>query len=483
MVKKSNQKHTSANSAEALVANQKQHSVTRFYDQCRYCNNRHWSDECTKYPTIEERKKQLKDSCYRCLKVGHLSKECKKTKTCVYCGEINIHHRSLCPQKFKTKVSSAHMSGEITDISEAAVCFSENNLVSAGEMVLMQTAKSEVRNPLNSKSDMVRILLDSGSQRTYITEKLAEQLQLTREKEEIKLTTFGSDTLQTIRTTQTKLNIKLKNGQFLETSANIIPVISGTVQRKAMKIRSSENLEHLVSSLDLADTIPRESESSSVELLIGNDYYLDIILSQKIEVQPGLYFLASKLGWILTGRTNELDSGVNETSMLTLTYGNDLLETGLVTDVDAILPHKRNIQDFWNVETIGILDTPETSLDELVQKKFEQSLKFENGRYQVTWPWKDVNPDLPTNRELALGRLRSSVSKMRNKPGLMKAYDSVIRDQLEKGVIEKVTEKYAEWTKALSSPPCSHKSHKTNDKTSHCLRCIGKNTEREQQPE
>ena len=346
------------------------------------------------------------------MKVGHLSKECKKTKTCVYCGEINIHHRSLCSQRFKTKVSSAHMSGEITDISEAGVCFSENNLVSAGEMVLMQAAKSEVRNPLNSKSDIVRILLDSGSQRTYVTEKLAEQLQLTREKEEeIKLTTFGSDTLQTIKTTQTKLNIKLKNGQFLEISANIIPVISGTVQRKAMKIRSSENLEHLVSSLDLADTIPRESESSSVELFIGNDYYLDIILSQKIEVQPGLYFLASKLGWILTGRTNELDSGVNEASILILTYGNDLLETGLVTDVDAVLPHKRNIQDFWNVETIGILDTPETSLDELVQKKFEQSLKFENGRYQVTWPLKDVNPDLPTNRELALGRLRLSVSK------------------------------------------------------------------------
>ena len=176
-----------------------------------------------------------------------------------------------------------------------------------------------------------------------------------------------------------------------------------------MKISSSENLEHLVSSLDLADTIPRESESSSVELLIENDYYLDIILSQKIEVQPGLYFLASKLGWILTGRTNELDSGVNKTSMLILTYGNDLLESDLVTDVDAVLSHKRNIQDFLNVETIGILDTPETSLDELVQKKFEQSLKVENGRYQVTWPWKDVNPDLPTNRELALGRLRSSI--------------------------------------------------------------------------
>ena len=51
----------------------------------------------------------------------------------------------------------------------------------------------------------------------------------------------------------------------------------------------------------MADTIPTETESSEIELLIGNDYYLDIILSQKIEIQPGLYLLASKLGWIWTG--------------------------------------------------------------------------------------------------------------------------------------------------------------------------------------
>lgn len=187
----------------------------------------------------------------------------------------------------------------------------------------------------------MRILLDSGSQRTYVTEKLAEQLQLTREtEEEIKLVTFGSENPKTIKTTQTKLSIKLKNGQYLDVNANIVPIISGTVQRKAMKFCSSENLEHLISSLDLADSIPKESESSSVELLIGNDYYLDIILSQKIEVQPGLYLLASKLGWILTGRTNESDSSVNETSMLILTYGNNITETGVFTNVDSVYPKK-----------------------------------------------------------------------------------------------------------------------------------------------
>ena len=44
--------------------------------------------------------------------------------------------------------------------------------------------------------------------------------------------------------------------------------------------------------------------SSSVELLIGNDYYLDIILPQKIEVQAG----------ILSGRTSEITNETSEAS-------------------------------------------------------------------------------------------------------------------------------------------------------------------------
>ena len=37
-------------------------------------------------------------------------------------------------------------------------------------------------------------------------------------------------------------------------------------------------------------------------MLIGSDYYWDIIESMKIHISPGLYLIDSKLGWILTGR-------------------------------------------------------------------------------------------------------------------------------------------------------------------------------------
>ena len=107
--------------------------------------------------------------------------------------------------------------------------------------MLMQTAKTEIKNKRNSNSEQVRILLDSGSQRTYVTESLAKRLQLTKEREEeIKLVTFGSEKPKVVKTSQTKLSIKLNNGEYLDITANIVPVISGTVQRKAMKLYSSK---------------------------------------------------------------------------------------------------------------------------------------------------------------------------------------------------------------------------------------------------
>ena len=418
-------------SADALVATTNKSTPPRYYDQCRYCDQRHWSDECPKFRTVTERKKQLKDSCYKCLKVGHMSKDCKKGKACVHCGEVNTHHRSLCPKKFKSSVTSAHLTEEIQENRKDSVCSEENVLVSSGEMVLMQTAKTEIKGQRNTKGEIVRILLDSGSQRTYVTEEFADKLQLKREKEEeIKLVTFGCDRPKTVKTAQTKLSIKLNNGQYLDVTANIVPVISGTVQRKAMTLCSSKNMEHLVKSLDLADTIPLETESSTVELLVGNDYYLDIILPQKIEVQPGLYLLSSKLGWIVTGRTSEPDESENETNMLILTYGTNITNTSVFQSVDDAVPVKPDLEDFWNLETIGVIDNQTTKNDELVKKHFKENLTFVDGRYQVTWPWKEENPELPVNRQLAVGRLRSNVSRMRKKPEFLK--------QLNKGIIEKV---------------------------------------------
>ncbi|XP_053388494.1 uncharacterized protein LOC128551621 [Mercenaria mercenaria] len=127
--------------------------------------------------------------------------------------------------------------------------------------------------------------------------------------------------------------------------------------------------------------MPKDIQTGTAELLIGNDYYLDIILGHKIEVQEGLYLLSSKLGWILTGRTNDFDKDIHDASMLIMTHGNNIN----IRETPCILLHGHG----------------------------ETGSKY-------------------STIAIALGRLKSLV------PDVLKKYDNVIREQLEKGIREKV---------------------------------------------
>ena len=131
---------------------------------------------------IQQQKKgsrELKGSCFICMKQGHKVAECGLKKQCVYCHQWNNHHRSLCPKKFGgVNTEGAHLIEELPQEDESGI--HENALLSSGEMVLMQTATADISNPINGKIQSVRMLLDTGSQRTYITEALAKKLSLKR---------------------------------------------------------------------------------------------------------------------------------------------------------------------------------------------------------------------------------------------------------------------------------------------------------------
>ncbi|XP_060551271.1 uncharacterized protein LOC132712851 [Ruditapes philippinarum] len=450
-------------SGEALMADNRNtkgsvntNTVRKDYSTlCRYCEKGHWSDECPKYRSIEERKRMLKNSCFNCLKFGHKSTECKRGKICAHCGDRNSHHRSLCPTKFKASNTSSHLSREVineqcnnknaTETSQEVRILPEIGMVSSDKMILMQTVTTTVNNPKNGKKQEIRILLDSGSQRSYVSEALAKRLDLKAEgTEEINVMTFGTNKSKHITTKLSSITLMLKSDKQLDMSVNIVPVISGTIQRKPIG-QLSENAHHILKTVDLADTIASENESCEIEMLIGNDYYLDIVLCQKLEIQPGLYLLSSKCGWILSGRTkNDHDEESKEINMLIFTQGNISANTNTFTSVDSSIPIKPNLEDFWNIESIGILDNPDISNDENAMRHFKDTLSFNDGRYQVAWPWKDEEPILPVNRELAYGRLKSVLSKLQRKPEMMKLYDNVIEDQKQKGIIEKVDNKTRE---------------------------------------
>lgn len=106
----------------------------------------------------------------------------------------------------------------------------------------------------------------------------------------------------------------------------MIPSITGSIYRHPVNRATLKNWEHLWNEDNLADSLPTEKETTTIDLLIGNDYYLEFILPHKVEIQQGLYMLASKLGWILTGRTTEPAADKTECIMLILTYTTNTLK-------------------------------------------------------------------------------------------------------------------------------------------------------------
>ena len=89
---------------------------------------------------------------------------------CVHCQHKNKHHRSLCINKFQEKPTET-----ANVVTETIFTIAENTLLASDEQVLMQTATAEVENLEKSRRQAIGLLLDTGSQRTYITEQLAEK--------------------------------------------------------------------------------------------------------------------------------------------------------------------------------------------------------------------------------------------------------------------------------------------------------------------
>ena len=143
----------------------------------------------------------------------------------------------------------------------------------------MQTALVDTLNLNTSKKQSTLLLLDWGSQGTYITEYLVNELQLVSNNTEILIVfTFGSTKPKEFETPVVEFCLKLKNGHTINNQANVVSKITEMIQRASI---NSKQFEPLLKDHQLADTLPSELQVSTVKLLIGRDYYSELILPQR----------------------------------------------------------------------------------------------------------------------------------------------------------------------------------------------------------
>lgn len=67
---------------------------------CVFCNESHFSDQCTNYKSVAERRSQLGERCYNCLQRGHIGSFCNKLIKCIHCNRTG-HNRALCYSNFQ----------------------------------------------------------------------------------------------------------------------------------------------------------------------------------------------------------------------------------------------------------------------------------------------------------------------------------------------------------------------------------------------
>lgn len=104
------------------------------------------------------------------------------------------------------------------------------------------------------------------------------------------------------------------------------------------------------------------------------------------------------------------------------------------------------LRSFWDLESLGI-----KAEEQSVYEQFTASIQFLDGRYEVPLPWKDPHPVLPNNYNLCLRRLRGLLCRLRQDRDIFREYDSIIRNQIEQGVVQVIDDPdFTESGKTLS---------------------------------
>ena len=187
--------------------NRNQTQDRRNIPNCLFCDKRHYSASCTALTDPRTRKNILRERnrCFVCLKEGHFGRNCYSNVKCYHCG--GRHHSSICNSiSFRRRDHEVTQSPREAHSNNAAPPPSESNGndVSTNlyishdptkNSVLLQTAQAVVHRVDNdSNTPRIRLILDSGSQKTYITRALRDRLQLpTIRTDKVLIKEFGND--------------------------------------------------------------------------------------------------------------------------------------------------------------------------------------------------------------------------------------------------------------------------------------------------
>lgn len=211
-----------------------------------------------------------------------------------------------------------------------------------------------------TESNQATILFDEGSQRSFITDNLAMQLQLVPERvETVSLSDFGGTSSSVKQVAVATIYLQTDSGDPIPIEVIIVPAIAAPLQNHIPV--DFQELPYL-QGLKLAHPISNESVFE-IDLLIGVD-------------------LKSKIGYLLSRPVAN-------------TYPSTMVRTAILHVMTAHKQDGFELERFWNLKLVGIQLTEITDKGTNFLHDYQDFFR-ENG-YNAKLPWKSDHPPLLTN--------------------------------------------------------------------------------------
>ena len=414
------------------------HTANSKKPRCVFCNmSNHTTSQCrSKRLSVKEKREKLFQNriCTRCLKgeSSHPQGFTACTAKCSKCSKS--HHSVLCPpsesspsqshskqqsntrrhkKPDNTQPSDSQSKPPSVDVTNATHSQSHtvNSSSSDQSAVLLQTLKVSVKGKRTAKAV---ILFDTGSDRTYVSQRLVDQVQPEWvEHRDTSFASFGSAQASALERRDV-YNILLQgSGEQVSVNATCIPIICSPLSQPKLPVCLLPQLGDVVA--------VKEGQNIQIDMLIGLDHYWKIVNSGPKYLTPNLVAQDTTLGRLISGRVPSLNDA-HKTQSSTL-FCREISEKGL--------------QSFWDLESVGI--NLDKEIEDPVVSQFHKEIKRDGDRYSVALPWKEnTKVHLVNNKKSAMKRLENLQTRLEKDEDLKKGYSSVFTDMFEQGMIEEV---------------------------------------------
>ncbi|XP_053691594.1 uncharacterized protein LOC128740109 [Sabethes cyaneus] len=396
---------------------------------CVFCGGQHLNFQCNKLNDLSAAQKieKVKASgiCFNCFRRGHRSKDCPSEKTCRKCQKR--HHTQLHDdaEAATREVSlSSSVPNEQADAPkivapeiESISTTCSGNHTQATKTVLLLTA---VINVFDRKNELhpCRVLLDSGSQVNFITERMANLLAIPKQRAMVPI--IGINALRTHAKDKIKVHFCSRYYDYHnQLECLIIPKITEPIPTTKIDITHW----NIPNGFILAD--PEFHTPAKVDLLIGAELFCDLIKPGHLQLAENLPKLReTSLGWIVAGavEANLLPASLQHANLVS------------VGDVDDWM------RRFWEIE-----DVPNVSKYSSEQQACEEHFKNtcrrnESSRFIVRLLFKENFFQLTDNRALALKRFSFLEKRLQRDPNLKVQYQDFIREYESLGHCHEIDE-------------------------------------------